>query len=83
MQELRRCNTLLEKARSDSYDIIYGVPEKQRQSLIRRLGSGITKRFFASIEGIDIGSSFRWMSRALIDRIEHPDTQHSFINQAI
>ena len=74
---------LLDLAAEGNVELIYGIPEKSRQSMIRRLGSAMTKRFFQQIEGIDIGSSFRWMSRALIDRMEAPKTEHLFINQVV
>lgn len=72
---------LLQKAETEKLDLVFGIPEKRQQSLARRLGSGIIKRFFKSIEGIDIGSSFRLISRSLTDRVAEPQTEHVFINQ--
>lgn len=75
--------SLIQKAQAEQLELVFGIPEKSRQSAIRRWGSSITKRFFERIEGIDIGSSFRWMSRSLVDRIKEPQTEHLFINQIV
>lgn len=74
---------LIDKFHSENFDIVYGIPEKNRQSFIRRIGSKLTKLFFLQIEGLDIGSSFRLMSRQLVDRMEQPNTEHLFINQVV
>ena len=74
---------LLKTYATGEYELIYGIPERRSQSALRRAGAGLTKSFFKSIEGLDIGSSFRLMSRALINRMKHPDTEHLFINQVV
>ncbi|GAB5539715.1 MAG: undecaprenyl-phosphate 4-deoxy-4-formamido-L-arabinose transferase [Salibacteraceae bacterium] len=74
---------LLVKAKKENLELVYGVPEKQKQSIIRRVGSSLIKRFFKSIEGIDVGSSFRLISCQLIQRIAEPSTEHVFINQLL
>ena len=71
----------------DGFDIVYGVREKRKDSLIRIMGSKIYHWLLKKLLGVslpDLGSPLRYVSRKVIDElIQIPEqTRHTFVLMA-
>ncbi|MEM9023030.1 MAG: glycosyltransferase [Bacteroidota bacterium] len=74
---------LLEAAESEGYDVVFGVPPRQEQPWIRRVGSAMIKKLFRAIDGSGIGSSFRLINTPVIANLQRTYHEHLFINQVL
>lgn len=65
-------------------DVIYGVYKKNKDALIRNVGSKIVKKIFTRSEGgSNVGSSIRLIKSSIADYLRHHSQDHLFINQVI
>ena len=75
---------LIQKADENQSDVVYGIFEKAPQKSIRSIGRRFLFFFLNRVEnGASIGSSFRLMRRSVVDKINHHNQDHLFINQII
>lgn len=76
--------TLISKALEDDLDVVYGVYKKSSGFSLRTAGRKalffVLNRFES---GFNVGSSFRIISRNVVERINHHNQDHLFINQII
>lgn len=75
---------LINKANENQSDVVYGVFAKAPQKSLRYIGRRILFIFLNKVEnGASIGSSFRLIRRNIVDKINHHNQDHLFINQII
>lgn len=75
---------LLQKAIEDDLDVVYGVFKKSSGVSLRSMGRKALFFVLNKFEnGFSIGSSFRVISRNVVERINHHNQDHLFINQII
>jgi len=74
---------LLAEYRKNDAAIIFGVPPKQQNPLIKKMGSYMLKRIFDWVDGADIGSSFRLISPRLKEKLNAQSHDQLFLNQVI
>lgn len=75
---------LIDKAKEEDLDVVYGVYKKSSGFSLRSIGRKslffVLNRFE---QGFNVGSSFRLISRNVVNRINHHNQDHLFINQII
>lgn len=70
-------------ADQQSPDAIFGVPPAQEASWVRRSGSKFLKYIFKWFDGAEIGSSFRYISPTLKQKLDKQAHDQLFLNQVI
>ncbi|MEA1911474.1 MAG: glycosyltransferase [Spirochaetota bacterium] len=77
---------LLSMAEKDTFDAVFGIPENSRTGLLRKGGSGlrdiIFSIFFRMPKGLSV-SSFRILSRSLVDRIICDISEYRYLSVEI
>lgn len=75
---------LLKKADENNSDVVYGVFNKAPKKSLRAFGRRILFFLLNKLEnGATIGSSFRLIKRNIVEKINHHNQDHLFINQII
>ena len=75
---------LLDWMEAKKAEIVYGIYPQQAHTLFRNLGSKLIKKvFFSASGGIRIGSSFRLMTKSLIEKINQHQQDMLFIDQVV
>jgi glycosyltransferase involved in cell wall biosynthesis len=74
---------LLKCADETMADGVFGVPPKQQASFFRRFGSRLLKRIFQCFDGAEVGSSFRYISPSLKEKLNEQAHDQLFLNQVI
>lgn len=75
---------LLRKAEENNSDVVYGVFTKAPKKSLRAFGRRILLFTMNKMEnGATIGSSFRLIKRNIVEKINHHNQDHLFINQII
>lgn len=75
--------TLLAHQQQTGSDVVYGTVPKQKQGILRQLGSALIKRLFLWMDGSDIGTSFRLIGPGMKANLNERFHEHLFINQII
>lgn len=77
-------NILLQKAEENGSDVVYGVLKKAPRGSVRSIGRKFLFFLLNKMEnGANIGSSFRLINRHIVEKINHHNQDHLFINQII
>lgn len=77
-------NNLISTYLKEENDIVFGIQQKSKTSVLRRIGSFGIKWFFNLFEsGTKVGSSFRLITPWIAKNIRHHSHDHLFINQVI
>jgi len=75
---------LLQKAQENNSDVVYGVLKKAPKGSVRSIGRKFLFFLLNKMEnGANIGSSFRLIKRHIVEKINHHNQDHLFINQII
>lgn len=75
---------LLDAYRNEKSDVVYGVFQKKEHSMMRNAGSYSMKQASKHLrKGKGKGSSFRLISRGIIDKFKHHDQYFIFIDELI
>ncbi len=73
---------LIEALHADDFDVVYGIPEKRRHSLVRNMGSAIYYRLisflFPHFPDFKM-SNFRIMRKEVVDQILHYTTPNPLV----
>lgn len=62
---------------------VFGVTPKQKNPLIKRVGSKAIKTIFNWVDGAEVGSSFRYISPSLKEKLDKQTHDQLFLNQVI
>lgn len=74
---------LLKVQRETDCDVVFGMPEKQQQPLLRRMGSSTIKSLVHGVNGSNVGSSFRLLAKGMKEHLATQSHDHLFINQVL
>lgn len=75
---------LIEQQRVTHADIVYGIYTKKKHSFLRNLGSNAITMIFVNFANTpDRGSSFRLLSRHVIDRVKSYDSPFVFLDEVL
>jgi glycosyltransferase involved in cell wall biosynthesis len=77
---------LINAIKNSEYDVVYGVPEQQRQNVIRKLSSMIysllNARIFKKVAGLRI-SNFRIVRKSIVEQILKINTPNPIVGHLI
>ena len=64
-------------------EVVFGVTPKQKSPWLRRTGSKMLKSIFNWVDGAEVGSSFRYISASLKNKLNEQRHDQLFLNQVI
>lgn len=62
---------------------VFGVTPEQQNPLLKRMGSKAIKTIFNLVDGAEVGSSFRYISPSLKEKLDKQTHDQLFLNQVI
>lgn len=74
---------LIRVAEETDASAVFGVTPNQRNPILKRAGSRLIKMIFNWVDGADIGSSFRYISPSLKQKLDKQTHDQLFLNQVI
>ncbi len=74
---------LIRVAEEKNASVVFGVTPKQQNPLVKRAGSKLIKMIFNWVDGAEVGSSFRYISPSLKEKLDKQTHDQLFLNQVI